>query len=378
MVVCLSPNGRTEHAEERPPTHLLVGTVYGVALLERAALWARWEIAGHSLPGRHVSALLYEPRRGGLFASVHGSGLFASTDGGRTWTRQTRGLAHEHVWTLACRERDSAVELYAGTQPAHLYRSTDYGETWQEIPAILRVAGQERWMFPPPPHQPHVKSVAFDPTDPQVMYVGIEQGALLKSVDGGQSWRELDGYYEPTDVFYKDMHRVVVSPTNPRRLYLATGDGLYASQDGGETWEHLCRPGGSLIGYPDGLVLAPGDDQTLFMAGGAAAPPDWRRTGTASASVGRSRDGGRTWERLDLGVPVLLRANVEAMSLCAWPGGLSLFAGTTDGDVFASDDGGATWGPIVRGLGPVSQSSHYRDLPRQEPVPWGAALIGAS
>src|SRR5687767_7502481 len=250
MIVCLSPNGRTEHASAHPPTRLLVGTVYGVALLERAAPGARWEAGGHSLAGRHVSALLYEPICGGVFASVHGSGLFASADGGRTWTRRTSGLAHEHVWTLACRERDGVVELYAGTQPAHLYRSTDYGASWEEIPGILEVAGQERWMFPPPPHQPHVKSVAFDPTDPEV----------------------LDGYYAPTDLFYKDMHRVVLSPADPRRIYLATGDGLYASQDGGETWEHLCAPGSSLVGYPDGLLLAPGDDRTLFMAGGAAAP----------------------------------------------------------------------------------------------------------
>src|SRR5215207_9648478 len=69
MIVCLSPNGRTEHAGAHPPTRLLVGTVYGVALLERAAPGARWEVAGHSLAGRHVSALLYEPERGGVFAS---------------------------------------------------------------------------------------------------------------------------------------------------------------------------------------------------------------------------------------------------------------------------------------------------------------------
>jgi photosystem II stability/assembly factor-like uncharacterized protein len=377
MLVGLSPNGSNEHTAAGPPTRLVVGTVYGVTDLERAAPGARWDVAAHALPGRHVSALLVEPCRGGLFASVHGGGVFASADGGRTWERRTTGLAHDHVWTLASREVAGEVELYAGAQPAHLYRSADYGATWAELASLLAVGGQERWMFPPPPRQPHVKSVAFDPTDPRVLYVGIEQGALLKSADGGASWRELDGYYRETDVFYKDMHRIMVSPADPRRIYLATGDGLYLSEDAGETWEHLVSPHGSLVGYPDGLVLAPGDDRTLFMAGGAAAPPEWRRTGRADASVARSRDGGRTWEPLDLGVPVPLRANIEALSLCAWPGGFSLFAGTTDGDVFASDDGGTTWGPIARGLGPVSQSSHYRDLPRQEPVPWGASLVGA-
>src|SRR4051794_12558138 len=101
MVVCLSPDGGTEHAATQPPSRLLVGTVYGIACLERAAPGARWEIASHALPGWHVSALLAEPTRGGLFASTHNGGLFASADGGRTWEPRTRGLAHDHVWMLA-------------------------------------------------------------------------------------------------------------------------------------------------------------------------------------------------------------------------------------------------------------------------------------
>ena len=165
---------------------------------------------------------------------------------------------------LGC-ERAGAVELFAGTQPAHLYRSRDYGATWEEITSLLAVPGQDRWMFPPPPHQPHVKTIAFDPTDPRVLYVGIEQGALLRSADDGATWHERDAYYQPTDLFYKDIHRMVVSPRDPRRLYLATGDGLYVSADAGATWEHLCPPHGSLIGYPDGLVVLPDDEVTALL-----------------------------------------------------------------------------------------------------------------
>jgi photosystem II stability/assembly factor-like uncharacterized protein len=102
----------------------------------------------------------------------------------------------------------------------------------------------------------------------------------------------------------------------------------------------------------------------LLVAGAAGAPPEWRRTGRANASLLRSRDGGRSWERLGRGLPTPLRASIEALSAHRWPGGTSLFLGTTDGEVYGSDDGGDTWGVVARGLAPVSQSSHYRDLPR--------------
>ena len=125
------------------------------------------------------------------------------------------------------------------------------------------------------------------------------------------------------------------------------------------------EPADGTGGYPDSLLLAPDDDHTLFMAGGSAAPPEWRRVGNANAGVVRSRDGGRTWERTEQGLPTPLRANVEAMALAAWPGGFSLFLGTTDGDVFGSDDGGASWQAVALHLPPVSQSSHYRDLPQR-------------
>jgi len=362
MIVCLSPNGGNVYRGQQPPTRLLVGTVDGVVILERGGLGAAWQSAGRALQGLHISALLYEPTRGGLFAGVHGSGLYASTDGGETWQLKTRGLAHDHLWTLTATERDGQLVLYAGAQPAHLYQSTDYGEHCEEVTELLAVPGQEKWMFPPPPHLAHVKNLAFDPTDSNIIYLGIEQGALLKSTDAGRTWREIDSYVQPTDLFYKDVHRLVISPTNPRLIYMAAGDGLYVSTDAGETWEQLCPPTG-LVGYPDGLVLDPDDDQVLYMAGGAAAPPEWRRTGRANAGVVRSRDGGRTWERVERGLPTPLRANIEALSMAVWPGGFSLFAGTTDGDVFGSDDRGEQWTTVARGLPPVSQSSHYRDLP---------------
>ena len=87
-----------------------------------------------------------------------------------------------------------AIEYYiisGCTEPAHLYRSHDLGGTWEELPALRRVDVHDKWSFPAPPHLAHVKHIAFDPRDSQRMFVCIEQGALLRSDDGGESFREL-------------------------------------------------------------------------------------------------------------------------------------------------------------------------------------------
>jgi photosystem II stability/assembly factor-like uncharacterized protein len=262
-------------------------------------------------------------------------------DGGNTWEPRTRGLASDHVWSLASVERNGDIILYAGTEPAYLFQSTDYGATWDELPALRSVPGRERWLFPPPPHIAHVKSIAFDPRDSRTLYVGVEQGALLKSTDAGQSWSEFDDYVRPGDVFYKDVHRLAICPSDPEMIYMSGGDGLYVSADSGATWDQLTSLRSVRIGYPDAFVVSPFDNRVLFVAGAATDPPR---------------------------LPEPLQTNIEGMSVQSWPGGFSIFAGTATGEVFASDDGGDTWALIASGLAPVSQSTHYRRFLPPEPV----------
>jgi photosystem II stability/assembly factor-like uncharacterized protein len=361
MTVCLSPNGRNTYAGDAPARELLVATLDGITCLARDGVGAEWRVARRALEGLHVSALLWEPRRGGLFAGIHGHGLYRSLDGGLTWELKTTGLTPDHVYTVAAAERDGDVVLWAGTEPSHLFRSLDYGESWTELPALPEVAGKETWTFPAPPHTGHVKNVNFDPRDSRVIYAGVEQGALLKSADDGQTWRELDAYYRPEDHSYKDIHRVAIHPARPERLFLATGMGLYRSDDAGETWEHLTFRD-SRVGYPDGLAFAPDNPDVVYMTGASQSPGQWRTSHEARPGVLRSDDAGRTWTELRDGLPDFLRANFEALTLASWSGGFSLFLGTTDGEVFASDDEGRHWARIATGLPPVSKVGHYRQL----------------
>jgi hypothetical protein len=112
------------------------------------------------------------------------------------------------------------------------------------------------------------------------------------------------------------------------------------------------------IGYPDALVLSPGED-VLYIAGAANRPRNWPATHQAHGRVARTRDGGQTWEMVGNGLPERMHGNVEALSLSAWPGGFGLYAGTSDGEVYASQDGGDRWEPIASKLPPISKNGHH-------------------
>jgi photosystem II stability/assembly factor-like uncharacterized protein len=270
-------------------------------------------------------------------------------------------LTVKHVFSLGSTQRAGSVVLYAGTEPAHLFESADYGETWTELPTIREVPELEKWTFPAPPHVGHVKAFAFDPRDDRTFFVCVEQGALLKTVDAGRTWRELSGYAKPEDRAYKDVHRVVLRPGCPDDMLMTNGNGFYLSHDSGETWEHVTDRT-FRIGYPDQLVVSPLDNSVVFMAGSEVSPGAWRTTHHANSTVMRSQDAGRTWQPAGNGLPENMRANLEAMSLGGYPGGFSLFAATTDGEVFTSDDQAHNWRQIASGLPPISKVGHYHAL----------------
>ena len=89
---------------------------------------------------------------------------------------------------LNCAEVGGQVRLYVGTQPAHLFKSDDLGETWHELESLRSVPSVPKWSFPGPPHIAHVKNITFDPRDPRTIYTSIEQGGLLRSRDEGLTW----------------------------------------------------------------------------------------------------------------------------------------------------------------------------------------------
>lgn len=382
----LSPNGQSTTRGDGPATRMLVATLEGVATLTRDAPPDApnpdapnndWTLAGRSLADRHVGSLVFEPGSGKLFAGAHADGgVWVSDDGagagpGAEWRPIMKGIDRPHIYTLAVRpvrqsggQGGGGVTLFAGTSPAALYRSDDLGESWSEISSIRDVPDTDKWTFPPPPHIPHVKSVVFHPTEADTIYVLVEQGALLKSTDDGQSWAELAGYSEPDEIAYRDVHRLLIDPADPDLFYLATGEGLYRSRDGGRNFDHLTQRG-DRMGYPDFLFLDPRDRRTVFMGGSYKNPGAWYTDGEARSRVLRSADAGDSWAELDSGMPDPVIGAFEAMTMHQWNGGIMLAVGTATGQVYTSENDGASWACVCDDVKPVSKDDHH--LPFMSP-----------
>jgi photosystem II stability/assembly factor-like uncharacterized protein len=361
MVVCLSPNGPMVHSAGTAPSRVLVATTAGVAILDFNRATRRWTAKGVTLEGRHISALLFEPSRGGLFAGTHSEGIFFSADRGVTWIAAADGLTLANVFSLGCSMHDGEITLLAGSEPVMLFSSVDYGRTWRAHPEIAGMPGRDKWTFPAPPHAAHLKSIAVHPAEPDVYYACIEQGALLKSADAGRTWTEIESYAHPSDRWYRDVHKLVPAPSDPKRLFMSTGMGVYRSDDGGASWQKLTESDFP-IAYPDHLILSPHDESTVFVSGASTTPDVWRRTHVAKSVVMRSRDAGAHWTLAAGGLPVDGRAAIEAMSVATAGDTYDLFVANTDGEVYSSGDEGASWTRIASGLAPVSKSVHSKYL----------------
>jgi photosystem II stability/assembly factor-like uncharacterized protein len=361
MIACLSPNGQNLCFGDAPPTRLLVATIRGINALERSDAGASWTDRGRTLDGHHCGSIMIEPGRGGIFAGMHDGGLYYSADGGETWELRTNGLTIEHAFSIGYAQRGDAVALYVGTEPASVFRSDDYGASWTEQTGIKENDGRDKWVFPSPPHLAHTKFLTIDRNDADTIYAGVEQGALFKTTDGGTTWREISHFSKPTDWTYRDVHLLAVHPDNAAEVYMTTGMGLYRSYDAGESWE-LLTDNDFRIGYPDHFIISPLDGNTMFMAGSAKDPGTWRTGKYADGTIMKTRDRATTWTDASNGFPVDRRPNIEAMSMASYPGGFMLYAGNTDGVVFASDDAAEHWTEIAGGLAPVSKGRHYRVL----------------
>jgi len=353
MAIGLSHGGTTIYSSPSPSNEVLIGTREGVVTIARSG--SEWKVAHRAITDKHISAIMKEPESGLTFAGAFHGSVHVSADDGKTWEARGDGMTENNVYSLAAKRVNGRMRVFAGTEPAHLFASDDLGASWKEISSLRSVPSVPKWNFPAPPHIGHVKHINFDPENPSTIYAAVEVGGLLRSTDAGERWEEFPDLYE-------DVHRLMIHPSNAKFLYAVTGRGLYTSADAGKNWQQWTRREDEIGGYPDGFVFRPSDPKTILMTAAHDAPGTWRTTHFAGTRISRSKDGARSWEILRNGLPDRLQASIEAFCLEEAGNSTSIFAATTSGDVFYSEDLGDNWQKIVSDLPPISKAGHYRNL----------------
>ncbi|NDV48196.1 MULTISPECIES: exo-alpha-sialidase [Roseobacteraceae] len=259
------------------------------------------------------------------------------------------------VWSL----KSADGTLYAGGKPAALYASKDGGETWEEIESLRNHPSADDWM--PGAAGLTLHTIVADPADPKRMWLAISAAGVFATEDGGETWERRNrrsnapatpsshpaaGDGQETGHCVHNMGRAAGGGDV---LYQQNHHGVYRSRDGGRSWDEITEGLPSTFGFPIGLHPSnPETIWTLPLNGDTEGryPPD------AKAAVWRSRNAGESWEACRDGLPqqgcffTVLR---QAMAVdAAEPAGV--FFGTNSGSVFGSFDEGDSWSELARHL----------------------------
>lgn len=257
---------------------LFVATGHGLLTFKREG--ETWHEIVRGLTGRRVTSV--STRESATIAGTT-EGIFRSDDLGQTWQMASAGLATLHIRWLAYHPEVSAL-VFAGTEPATIFVSSDGAETWRECPEVAKLRDELGWYLPYSPEAGCVRGFAFHGSR---AYAAVEQGGLLRSDDSGETWRLAEGsngnpHVElPESFIHPDVHSVAVHPSSPDLVFAPTGRGFYRSTDGGKTWVCLydcyCRAVWLDPADPNQLILGPADSVDL------------------NGRIEETVDGGRTW-----------------------------------------------------------------------------------
>jgi photosystem II stability/assembly factor-like uncharacterized protein len=320
-------------------------------LYRRAAEDGEWQSLTKGLPANpQVRTLCIHPQNPAILYAGTQMGPYRSDDRGEHWEALEAPRVGTDVWSLAFHPNDLNI-VYAGYEPCAIYRSEDGGEHWKAM-------NTAKVVFPHitsymPPLAKRVIGIAADPSLPQDVYAAVEVGGVLASRDNGESWESItDGLYVRNHTV--DLHGVQVSPAAPGTVYIITQVAMFRSRHRGRHWEHVqieeMFPGGL---YCRGLVVAPDDPRTMYLAAGAGGGGAPKGTQEAGA-LWRSRDIGETWERVDIGdTPPSRMAQIAIDGTSP----SHIFCGAMHGQIYGSHDGGRTW---RKGQLPVETSRSRR------------------
>jgi photosystem II stability/assembly factor-like uncharacterized protein len=301
---------------------------------------------------------------GKTWETVGNQFLYDGTPGTHKWYD---GSPHpwefKRVWHLEP-SLDDPDKLYAGVEDAALFESADGGSTWTELPALREHKTASEWA--PGAGGMCLHTIVIDPSNKDRLFVAISSAGTFRSDDAGKSWRPINRGLRSNYIPDQDaevghcVHRIAMHPSRPNVLFMQKHWDVMRSDDGGESWREISGNLPTDFGFvidvnanePDTVYVVPITSDSLHYV------PDGK------LRVYRSRTGGDDWEALTKGLPqkdcyvnVLRDAMaVDGLDPCG------VYFGTSGGQVYASPDGGDSWTAIVRDL-PAVLSVEAQTIP---------------
>ena len=354
---------------------VLVGTRKGAFILTSDGARKEWKVSGPHFAGWEVYHLKGSPADPNRIYVSQTSGWFGqlvqrSNDGGQTFEpvgnkfvydgtpgqhKWYDGTPHpwefKRVWHMEPSLTDPDT-IYAGVEDAAFFRSTDGGQSWNELPGLREHATAKEWA--PGAGGLCLHTILIDPTNHQRIYIAISSAGAFRSDDGGTSWtpinKGLRSQYipDPDAEVGHCVHRIAMHKSRPNVLFMQKHWDVMRSDNAGASWEEVSGNLPTDFGFV--IDVHAHEPETIFVVPNKSDSEHFPPAG--KLRVYRSKSGGNEWEPLTKGLPQsdcyvnVLRDSMAVDSLDS----CGVYFGTTGGQVYGSSDGGDSWAPIVRDL----------------------------
>jgi len=255
------------------------------------------------------------------------------------------------VWHLEPSLTDPDT-VYAGVEDAAIFRSTDGGENWKELPSLRGHGTGPKWQ--PGAGGLCLHTIILDPSNPQRIWIAISAAGAFRTDDGGKNWKPINRGLRSQYIPDQDaevghcVHHIAMNPKRPGILFMQKHWDVLRSDDAGDNWKEVSGNLPTDFGFA--IDVHAHEPETIYVvpikSDGEHFVPEGK------LRVYRSRAGGNEWEALTKGLPqkdcyvnVLRDAMaVDTLDKCG------IYFGTSGGQVYASADAGDSWNPIVRDL----------------------------